>query len=51
MPMLVLSHSVASDSVTHSNVDPISTVYRIFQAKIAEWVAISFSRIHAYGKV
>ena len=40
----VLSHSVISDSCNPWTVPPSSSVHSIFQARILEWVVISFSR-------
>ena len=39
-----LSHSVISDSCNPWTVPPSSSVHSIFQARILEWVVISFSR-------
>ena len=43
--MCVFSHSVMSDSLYHVDCSPLgSSVHGILQARILEWVAISFSR-------
>ena len=43
-PIAVLSHSVVSASCDHMDCSPPgSSVHGIFQARIVEWVAISFS--------
>ena len=44
--LCVLSHSVVSNSCVPIDCSPpVSSVHGILQAKILEWVAISFSRI------
>ena len=42
--MLVLSHSVASDSLWPYGLQPGSSVHGVFPARILEWVAISSSK-------
>ena len=47
----VLSHPVVSDSLQpHGLSPPGSSVYGIFQARILEWVAISYSRGSSWAR-
>ena len=50
--MCALSHSVASNSLQpHDSSPPGSSVRGIFQARVLEWVAISFSKFSSFTQL